>query len=284
MNGFLRFNDIRKSTAAFAALAVITLIFGAGAAMADEIGGEDVVIPPPAAPAPPPAAPAPAPPPPVEEDMFKLYLSGITGYSWAKGEAGGKNKCCFPFDSRQKNRGHDWDGTVFGGGALGIDADLGPVGMRFEVEGQAARGYDMKTKGPVTDDYKQEFETRNSPYLLSSNSWAMFGNFWLDLPVTETFDFYLGGGVGIGVHDFSLQQKSLDISKDTSHDDLNFAWQVGAGFAYDVAEWLTLDLGYRYADFGILDIYLPGPLRGEYKQHLTSHDAILAIRLNYYSF
>jgi len=283
MKGFLRFNGIRKSTAAFAILAIFTLGLGAGAAMADDIGGEDVVVPPPApAPAPPPPPP---PPPPVAEQNFKLYLTGITGYSWGKGEASGHNNCCAPWFPRpdRKNRGQDWDGTVFGGGALGIDADLGPIGMRLEAEGQAARGYDMKTKGPVFDDYALEFKTPNSPYLISSNSWAVFFNLFMDLPITETFDFYMGGGVGFGVHDFRVRQKAMNIG-DTSHDDLNFAWQVGGGFAYDVADWLTLDLGYRYVDFGKMDVNLPQPVGGDYQMHLVSHDMILGVRINYFSF
>jgi hypothetical protein len=69
----------------FAVLAALTLALGAGVAMADDIGGEDIVVPPPA------AAPAP-PPPPVQDDRFKLYLTGIVGFSWAKGEAGGQNQ------------------------------------------------------------------------------------------------------------------------------------------------------------------------------------------------
>jgi opacity protein-like surface antigen len=276
MNGFLRFNGIRRSTAVFAVLAIFTLALGAGVAMADDIGGEDIVVPPPA------AAPA---PPPIEDDRFKLYLTGIVGYSWAEGKADGDNECCLFFPPRdpRKNRGHDWDTTVFGGGALGIDADLGPVGMRFEIEGQGGRGYDMKTTGPVFEEFGEEFQVENSPYLSDISSWAMFANFWLDLPVTDTFDLYLGGGVGFGVHDLKVRQKTLGISE-VSHDDLEFAWQVGTGMAYDVADWLTLDLGYRYVRFGHLDVYLSQPLGGEYELDLSSHDMILGIRINYYSF
>jgi opacity protein-like surface antigen len=279
MNGFLRFNEIRRSTAAFAVLAVFTLAFGAGVAMADDIGGEDIVVPPPAAPPPAP------PPPPVEDDRFKLYLTGIVGYTWAKGEADGYNECCFPFFPRdpRKNGGDDWDTTVFGGGALGIDADLGPVGLRFEIEGQGGRNYDMKTTGPVFAEYTDEMGIENAPYRSDISTSAMFVNIFVDLPLTDTFDIYAGGGVGFGVHDFKVTQKTLGVSEN-SHDDLEFAWQVGTGMAYDVADWLTLDLGYRYVRFGHVDVYLEEPLGGEYELDLSSHDMILGIRINYYSF
>jgi len=284
MTGSLRFDAARRTTAAIAALAVFSLV--PGAAVAEEIGGEDIVIPPPAEPPPaPPPAPAPPPPPPVEEDKYTLYLSGITGFSWAKGEAGGHNDCCAFNDTRErdKNKGHDWDTTVFGGGALGLGADLGPVGIRFEIEGQAARGYDMKTKGPITGD---------GPYHLSSITWGMFANLFMDIPITDAFDFYLGGGIGFGVHDFKVQYKNDPGGpggynwrvKTKSNDDINWALQAGAGFAYDVLDWLTLDVGYRYVTFGDMDVNLPQPLGGDYQLNLHSHDAILGVRINYYSF
>jgi len=273
MNGSLRFNGIRKSAAVFAVLAVFTLGLGAGVAMADDIGGEDIVVPPPA---------APPPPPPAEEDKYKLYLSGITGYSWAKGEAGGHNECCGPpialFGTRTKNKGSDWDTDVFGGGALGIDIDLNQVGVRVEIEGQAGRGYNMKTKGPIGGS-----GPNGGPYHLSTLSWAMFANLFMDIPITDDFDFYLGGGIGVGVHDFKVNQKQIGV-KIKSNDDANWALQAGAGFAYDVVDWLTLDLGYRYVTFGDVDVDLPAPIGGDYQLNLHSHDAILGVRINYYSF
>jgi len=273
MKSLLRVIGIRKSTLVFAVLVAFTLTLGAGVSVADDIGGEDIVVPPPA------AAPAPPPPPPVEDDKFKLYLTGIVGYSWAKGEAGGQNQCALCF-SPSKNRGDDWDKTVFGGGALGLDSDLGPVGLRVEMEGQGGRNYDFDTDGPTFTGQTPEFE---GDYDVDISTWAMFWNLWLDIPITEAFDLYLGGGVGFGVSDMRVRQSPTGY-RDTSHDDLNFAWQVGTGMAYDVADWLTLDLGYRYVDFGQLDINLAFPLRGDYELDLTSHDLILGVRINYYSF
>jgi opacity protein-like surface antigen len=275
MSNFLHVIGIRKSTAAFAVVAALTLAFGAGVAMADDIGGEDIVVPPPA------PAPAAAPaPPPVEEDRFKLYLTGIVGYSWAKGEAGGQNQCLLCLSS-SKNRGDDWDNTVFGAGALGFDADLGPVGLRVEMEGQGGRNYDFNTDGPTFTG--AIVPPLDGNYDIAISNWAMFWNVFLDIPITDAFDLYLGGGVGFGVSEFRVKQSPTGY-RDTSNDDLNFAWQVGTGMAYDVAEWLTLDLGYRYVDFGQLDVNLAFPLRGDYEMDLTSHDLILGVRINYYAF
>jgi opacity protein-like surface antigen len=273
MKGLLRFDGVRSATALFAVLTALSIGLAAGSVMADEVGGEDIVVPPPADPAPPPAPP--------EEDKFKLYLSGIAGYSWAKGDAGGHNNCCEfdEFRNRTKNDGSDWDSTAFGGGALGLDAELENFGVRFEIEGQAARGYDMKTKGPITGE---------GPFHISSNSWAMFANVFLDIPIAESFDFYLGGGVGIGVHDVRVNYKNNGGAgfqvKSKNDNDANWAVQAGAGFSYDVFDLLTLDLGYRYLTFGDIEVDLAEPIGGDYKLDIHSHDLILGIRINYYSF
>jgi opacity protein-like surface antigen len=287
MNRFSRIIEIRKSTAVFVVLAAFSLMLGAGIAMADEIGGEDIAVPPPA------AAPAPAPPP-VQEDRFKLYLTGIVGYSWAKGEADGDARC-FVCDEvviiSGKNSGDDWDNTVFGGGALGFDADLGPVGLRVEWEGQGGRNYDMDTDGPsftipVVTIPELELAVIESDYDIDIGTWAMFWNVFLDVPITDAFDLYLGGGVGFGVHDFRVRLGNGPLSvSETKDDELNFAWQVGTGMAYDVADWLTLDLGYRYVDFGQLDVDMSSLLlKSDYEMDLTSHDLILGVRINYYAF
>jgi opacity protein-like surface antigen len=266
MNGSLRFNAIRMMTA-IAVLAVFTLGFGSGIAMADDVGGEDIVVPPPA------PAPAPPPPPPqVEEDKYTLYVAGLVGYSWAKGEAGGASN--FPTNANP-NKGSDWDQTVFGAGTLGLKSELGPVAARVEIEGQGGRKYGFKTKGPLFSS--------NDPYNLKVSTYAFFANLFMDVHMTEKADWYLGGGIGAGIHDFTLNNNFYGVNS-VSHDDAQWAFQVGTGFSYDVIDWLTLDLGYRYVSFGKVDVDLPGPLGGDYKLKLTSHDAVLGVRINYYSF
>ena len=242
MNDFLRVIGIRKATATFAVVAALTLAFATGVSDGRRHRREDIVVPPPA----PAAAPA---PPPVEEDRFKLYLTGIVGYSWAKGEAGGQTTCpgCV-VNVASKNSGDDWDNTVFGAGVLGFDSDLGPVGLRVEMEGQGGRNYKFKTDGP-TFSIEDDDAVLAGDYKVDVENWGMFWNVFLDIPITDAFDLYMGGGVGFAVTNMDVSQSPTGFS-DTSHDDLNFAWQVGTGMAYDVAEWLTLDLGYRYVDFG----------------------------------
>jgi opacity protein-like surface antigen len=266
MNGSQRFNGIRKTIAVFAILTAFVLGFTATTATADDIGGEDIVVPPPAAPPPP-------PPPPVEEDRFKLYLSGILGFSWGDGAAGGHQEF---FGDRQKNTGSDNETSLFGGGALGLDADLGPVGLRAEIEGQAGRTY---------NSFKTPIKGVSSSYRSKIKTWAMFANLWMDIPITERFDLYLGGGIGAGVHD--MKTRVDDVFTSVSHSDVNWAAQAGAGMSYDVLDWLTLDLGYRYVAFGDVDVKLPsgpGGGRSDLQINMHSHDLIFGVRMNYYSF
>jgi opacity protein-like surface antigen len=262
MNGSLRFNGIRKTTA-IAVLAVFTLGFGSGIAFADDVGGEDIVVPPP--------APAPAPPPPIEEDKYKLYVTGIVGFSFAKGKASGHNNFIL---NRQKNRGDDWDQTVFGAGVLGFEADLGPVDVRVEVEGQGGRAYVFKTDGPVRG---------GGPFVSAVSTYGFFANLWMDINITERLDYYIGGGIGGSIHDLTVNQHQIGTSN-VSHDDAQWAFQAGTGFSYDVMDWLTMDLGYRYVSFGKLDVNLSQPIGGDYQLDLNSHDVVLGVRINYYSF
>ena len=64
-----------------------------------------------------------------------------------------------------------------------------------------------------------------------------------------------------------------------------FAWQIGGGVTWDVSQRVTLDLGYRYMDYGstfvdLNDNFNPNNAAGNYIADLTSHQVMLGIRFN----
>jgi opacity protein-like surface antigen len=59
-------------------------------------------------------------------------------------------------------------------------------------------------------------------------------NVWVDLPVAERFHPYVGGGLGVAGFESEGEGRSV------------FAWQVGAGLAYDVTPHVALTLDYRH--------------------------------------
>jgi len=269
-----RLDPIRISTAIAAAFAVLSLGIAMAPASADEPKRtEDIEVPPAAEPAPPPPAPAPAParaaapaPAPADEDAFFLYLSGNAGGSFAKGDSDGYN-----FLGSFNNNGHDRDETAFGGGALGVGWRASDaVGVRVELEGEAARGYDFATKSiNGTLDYETNVQT-----------WNLMGNIWLDFPITEMFSVFTGGGLGIGVTDIDTTDFQVGGN---SRDDTTFAWQVGGGFTVDLTDWLALDTSYRYIDLGQPDLTFNGG-NGLYELELTSPDVVMGVRFNFFSF
>jgi opacity protein-like surface antigen len=78
-------------------------------------------------------------------------------------------------------------------------------------------------------------------------------NLWLELPVGGAFRPYIGGGVGFGrldldissdaYIDFSNSLDGLDLIDDS---DWGFAYQIGGGVAFEIAENWAIDVGYRY--------------------------------------
>jgi len=261
----------RIATRFAAALAILSLGIATAPASADEPKRtEDIEVPPaaeppPARPAPAPAA-APAPAPPAEADDFFLYLSGNVGGSFAKGDSSGYNSA-----GGFRNTGDDRDETAFGGGALGIGWNASDaVRLRVELEGEAARGYDLATHSiDNTLDYETNVQT-----------WNLMGNVWLDFPIAEMFSIFTGGGLGIGVTDIDTTDFFVGGK---SRDDTTFAWQVGGGFTVQLTDWLAVDTSYRYIDLGQPDLNFRAGA-GDYELELTSHDVVMGIRFNFFSF
>jgi opacity protein-like surface antigen len=265
MREFLRLNEFRVFAALVAALAVVSLGLQADVAWADDPGGEDIDVPAPApAPAPPP------PPPPADEDNFHLYVSGNVAGGFPKGRAGG-SIAGFP------NNGKDRDDDVFGGGSLGLHYDGGPVGVRFEWEGQAGRGANLDTNwGPLGA----------GPMDTTVNSWAMLWNLWLDFPLTESFSIFGGGGMGFSVTDMTSKPAFLPLVGGATDGDTNWAWQVGGGISIKATDWLAFDTSYRFIDLGEPDLDYRGavPFPSDLRMHLQSHDVMLGVRMNFLSF
>jgi len=254
------------------ALAVLSLGLATAPAWADEPKRtEDIEVPPPAEPPPPAPAPAPAAAPapapaPVQADQFFLYLSGNVGGSFARGDSSGYNNA-----GGFRNTCDDRDKTAFGGGALGIGWNASDaVHLRVELEGEAARGYDLATRS--IDDALQ--------YETNVQTWNLMGNIWLDFPVADRLSLFTGGGLGIGVTDIDATDF---VVFGKSRDDTTFAWQVGGGFTVKATDWLAFDTSYRYIDLGQPDLNFRNGA-GDYELELPSHDVVLGVRFNFFSF
>ena len=175
------------------------------------------------------------------------------------------------------NTGNDRDEDVFGGGSLGLHYDGGPVGVRVEIEGQAARGLDLATDWGPAGAF---------PMHTNVNAWAMFGNIWLDFPITEVVSIFAGGGMGFAVTDMTSSVIAPGgLFSDKTREETTWAWQTGGGISIAATDWLTFDTSYRFVDLGEPDLdFRAGAFPSDVVMHLQSHDVMLGVRMNFFSF
>jgi outer membrane autotransporter protein len=100
-----------------------------------------------------------------------------------------------------------------------------------------------------------------------------------DSPVTP----YIGAGLGLArvSGEFSVDVDVFGNLISMSETKTNFAWNVGAGAAFEIADSVALDLGYRYADFGKVDgstSAFGGTVKVSADTKVKTHEVLLGLR------
>lgn len=169
--------------------------------------------------------------------------------------------------------------------------------------GAIAVGYDFKSNfgAPVRAEIEyalrseSEGEYSESYSILGSDVRAsgsmkfvvhsVFLNMYYDIETGTPFTPYIGGGLGVAFVD---AEGNLDVIVDgsevydesNSKGQTNFAFNLAAGLGYDVNENFTLDLGYRYADFGEAETGDVGinsvDIKGEAR--VVAHEVLFGLR------
>lgn len=179
-----------------------------------------------------------------------LYASFGTGLSFTSADSGGIN-----WFGPHQNTGEANDTTPPFTGALGIafapeEVGLAGVGLRLELAGAGnyATRFTTNSFEPPVPTFFYETEV---------DAWTGMVNLWVDVPLTEEFGLYVGGGAGLA----SVHLETDDTVVQGVETDINFAWTAGAGVSWRVATWAVLDLGYRYVDLGdaATELVSPGP-------------------------
>lgn len=135
------------------------------------------------------------------------------------------------------------------GGALAVGMDFWPQQMlplRLELE-YALRGNSEKNwtdNGRFTREIKGVW-----------NNSTLFANVFWDFHNDTQFTPYIGGGLGLAFN-YTGYDATLTNGEKVSADDrfTNFAWNVGAGFSYDVNEMVAIDASYRFVGLGYNEI------------------------------
>lgn len=142
------------------------------------------------------------------------------------------------------------------GGSVGYD-----FGNNFRLEWEVSyRENDLSTGGGATPQ---------------AGTSAMTLNGFYDLPLTESFDLYFGGGLGAA----TAQLETVSLSQVIDVDKTLFAYQLETGIGWNFKPKFTLSLGYRFFDTADPEFILPAGQRA--RMDLENHEFILKIRYRF---
>ena len=163
--------------------------------------------------------------------------------------------------------GDDW---IWGGGvALGYDMRRmgGMIPLRIEVEGF------LRERGE--DSWSAAFELEEGRVRNRAEVHTLFANAFFDIPLGWMITPYVGGGLGMAFVDYRTAFEALGETISQSDDRTNFAWNIGAGLAWEFTENIALDFNYRFVDAGegrvSTDI-------GRSKSDILLHEFLLGLR------
>lgn len=130
----------------------------------------------------------------------------------------------------------DWGGLRL---AFGASTKAGIGSLRAEIEAT----FNSETEVEKHIVGQEKFDATLSSY-------AVLANVYYDIDTNTKFSPYVGAGLGFGRLSLEWEYTDfVDYEKETFKDSA-FAWQIGAGFTYQLSETVDLDVGYRHMMYG----------------------------------
>lgn len=107
------------------------------------------------------------------------------------------------------------------------------------------------------------------------NVQTLMANLYWDIDTGTPFRPFIGAGAGMS---FIYADYKVEGQPSMSDYTTGFAWNAGAGVAYDINEMVTVDLAYRFAGFGYAEV---NSSRGHPRNYMTANEFLLGLRLNF---
>jgi opacity protein-like surface antigen len=171
---------------------------------------------------------------------------------------------------------------TIGGATIAYGLDFAKNGLN--VRGEIELGLSGKAK------YSENFgdEDSSGSFRASFQKTSFLINGYYDFRNSTKFTPYIGAGIGLARVKASLglgyadSEGSFSLSQSKSK--VNFVYQVGAGASYEASENISLDLGYRFVDYGSVKQhagYIPGVLETSTKVKAREHQFYAGVRYTF---
>ncbi len=183
----------------------------------------------------------------------------------------------------------EWYVSLQGGGGFLSDAALAGAGVEldfapgFTIAGSAGIALPNNLRFEVEVSYARNDIDRFSGFGVSVEgggdvgSLAYMGNGFYDNELGPPWTLYVGGGAGlaiISINDPKIIVPGVGTIVGADDEDAIFAYQLGAGIAYEISDSTDLTLGYRF--FATAD-----PDFNNLKTVYMRHDARLGLRFRF---
>jgi opacity protein-like surface antigen len=179
--------------------------------------------------------------------LKKVYISGIVGASFANTSTSGNSDTTsfYPANYNGSINGQ----TFTGGSALGLKLGNPAYLTRLEIEARGRTSSNGSAPWTIHNPFLGDLNIQGTGQV--SCMWSAMTNIWQDFRIGKGFSVYSGGGIGAGGYNYKANNNALNLGDNTvtlsgSNSITQFAWQVGAGVAYDFTKHFTMDLSYRY--------------------------------------
>jgi outer membrane autotransporter protein len=145
------------------------------------------------------------------------------------------------------------DGTNETGNAFGsktaVGYDFGKQGDN-KIRAELEFGFGTDSKFTTTNTHPDP-RVNGAKLDASVNTLTLVANAYYDFATATDFTPYVGAGLGYGHVSVETTPQDADPIKDTAKiKGDNFIWNLGAGVAYNIdANW-SVDLGYRWTNYG----------------------------------
>lgn len=177
-------------------------------------------------------------------------------------------------------------GTIERSGMGGVDEY-----SQFTLGGALALGYDFNSQfgvpvraeveyAPCAATVKKSWNYDDRLDLKGTwNASTLFLNLYYDFRNSTAFTPYVGAGLGMAFNyaNYTFAAKGFNANFDEHR--TTFAWNAGAGVAYDITDNFAVDLGYRYVNLGYYEMDLPDGLK--IKNQPSNHEFMLGLRYTF---